>query len=102
MGQFYEVGIPCCQAALLVPLRCFHTHAQRASEHTLWWPLLIAGGSPLARTDHPGFEVSAKPGLAHIPSWSSVDRCRGRQHPDETWEQWRREAEQLARNPGDL
>lgn len=31
-----------------------------------------------------------------IPSWSSVDRCRRRHHPDETWVQWRHEAEQLA------
>lgn len=32
-----------------------------------------------------------------IPSYSTVNRHLRNHHPDETWEQWRREAEQLAR-----
>lgn len=42
-----------------------------------------------AAKDHPG---------QNIPSWSAVTGCIRRKHPDQTWEQWRREAERLATN----
>src|SRR5581483_5337564 len=32
----------------------------------------IFGGSPLRRTDHPAFEVSVKPGLAHFDAYGHV------------------------------
>jgi hypothetical protein len=37
-----------------------------------------------------------------IPSWSSVDRCRRRYYPDESWRDWVTGATALAKTPGAL
>lgn len=45
--------------------------------------------------------AEAKPSTG-IPSWSSVDRCRRRYYPDETWRDWVTEATAMAKTPGAL
>jgi hypothetical protein len=70
-------------------------------------PQVIAGLAKAIRILGPGAQLTQRslkeiarshPGQG-IPSWSPVHRCLTKQHPGETWDEWRRQAEQLAGGP---